>query len=77
MRITHNLFVQTLGRLSPTPIPAPLFVPVVLSPPLKHGVAAVLNFSERWLNREQLYVDLIDVNPPLIYVLNRTPAFLE
>ncbi len=70
-------FVQALGRLLPALIPALLFLPVVLAPPLNHDVAAVLNFSERWLAGEHLYSDLIDVNPPLIYVLNLLPAVLE
>ena len=45
-----------------------------LAPPLNHDVAAVLNFSGRWLAGERLYGDLIDVNPPLIFILNLVPA---
>lgn len=55
-------------------LPALLFLPAVLSPPLNHDVAAVLDFSERWLGGERLYADLMDVNPPLIFVLNLIPA---
>jgi hypothetical protein len=55
-------------------LPALLFLPVVLAPPINHDVAAVLQFSQRWLAGERLYSDLIDVNPPLIYVLNLIPA---
>jgi hypothetical protein len=55
-------------------LPALLFVPIVLAPPLNHDVAAVLQFSQRWLAGERLYSDLIDVNPPLIFVLNLIPA---
>jgi hypothetical protein len=55
-------------------LPALLFLPIILSPPLNHDVAAVLQFSQRWLGGEGLYSDLIDVNPPLIYVLNLIPA---
>ena len=55
-------------------LPPLLFLPMLLAPPVNHDVAAVLSFSERWLAGEQLYVDLIDVNPPLIYVLNLIPA---
>ena len=47
---------------------------MVLAPPLNHDVAAVLQFSQRWLAGEHLYSDLIDVNPPLIFVLNLIPA---
>jgi hypothetical protein len=68
---------RALARLLPALVPALLFIPVVLAPPLNHDVAAVLNFSERWLAGERLYVDLIDVNPPLIYVLNLIPAAIE
>lgn len=77
MQLLQHRLVRALGKLLPALLPALLFIPIVLSPPLNHDVAAVLNFSERWLNGEQLYVDLIDVNPPLIYVLNLLPALLE
>jgi hypothetical protein len=76
-RLRGHRAVRALLRLLPALIPALLFVPAVLSPPLNHDVAAVLNFSERWLAGEHLYSDLIDVNPPLIYVLNLVPAALE
>ena len=62
------------AHLLPALLPVLLFVPFVLAPPLNHDVAAVLAFSERWLAGEHLYSDLIDVNPPLIYVLNLIPA---
>ncbi|MFT8242521.1 hypothetical protein [Roseomonas sp. BN140053] len=55
-------------------VPALLFLLTVLSPPLNHDVAAVLNFAQRWIAGERLYADLIDVNPPLIFVLNLLPA---
>jgi hypothetical protein len=67
------LLRSILGQL-PALLPALLFLPVVLSPPLNHDVAAVLQFSQRWLAGEHLYSDLIDVNPPLIFVLNLLPA---
>ncbi|MBR0670643.1 hypothetical protein [Neoroseomonas soli] len=54
--------------------PAAFFLVMILLPPLNHDVAAVLDFSLRWLAGERLYVDLIDVNPPLIFVLNLVPA---
>jgi hypothetical protein len=56
--------------------PAALFLLTVLSPPLNHDVAAVLNFTERWIAGERLYSQLIDVNPPLIFVLNLIPGYL-
>lgn len=56
--------------------PAALFLLTVLSPPLNHDVAAVLNFTQRWIAGERLYSGLIDVNPPLIFVLNLIPGYL-
>ena len=47
---------------------------VYFLPPLNHDAAALLHFSQRWLAGERLYVDLVDVNPPLIFVLNLIPA---
>lgn len=55
-------------------VPAAAFLLVALFPPLNHDVAAVLNFAERMLAGERLYADLIDVNPPLIFLLNLLPA---
>ncbi len=63
-----------LRAMLPALIPPLLFLPMVLSPPVNHDVAAVLQFSQRWLAGEHLYNDLIDVNPPLIFVLNLIPA---
>lgn len=65
-----------LLRAWPALLPALAFLPLLFLPPINHDVAAVLSFSERWLAGEQLYVDLIDVNPPLIFVLNLVPAAL-
>src|SRR5437764_8039915 len=47
-----------------------------LFPPLNHDVGAVLQWSGRMLAGERLYVDIADVNPPLIYWLNLIPAGL-
>jgi hypothetical protein len=55
-------------------VPALAFLMTVIAPPLNHDVAAVLNFAERWLAGERLYTDLIDVNPPLVFVLTLVPA---
>jgi hypothetical protein len=43
-------------------------------PPHNHDASAVLQFAQRWLAGERLYVDLIDVNPPLAFVLGLVPA---
>ncbi len=55
-------------------LPVLVFLPAILAPPLNHDVAGVLHFSQRWLAGERMYVDLIDVNPPLIFILNLIPA---
>ncbi|GGC40951.1 hypothetical protein GCM10011504_19220 [Siccirubricoccus deserti] len=55
-------------------VPALGFLLTLLSPPLNHDVAAILSFAERWLGGERLYIDLIDANPPLIFVLTLLPA---
>jgi hypothetical protein len=54
--------------------PAAAFLLMVVAPPLNHDVAAILNFAERWVAGERLYRELIDVNPPLIFVLTAIPA---
>src|SRR5262245_951842 len=68
--------LRAAARLLPALVPVLLFVPIVLVPPVNHDVAAVLAFSERWFAGEHLYTDLIDVNPPLIFILNLIPAAL-
>jgi hypothetical protein len=57
-------------------VPAALLLPVVLAPPLNHDVAAVLDFTQRWIGGEPLYTRLLDPNPPLIFVLNLLPAYI-
>ncbi|MDB5414059.1 MAG: hypothetical protein JWR10_2394 [Rubritepida sp.] len=52
-------------------IPSLIFLATVLSPPMNHDVAAVLDFAMRWRAGEALYRDLIDMNPPLIFMLTR------
>jgi hypothetical protein len=49
---------------------------VVLSRPLNQDVAAVLSFAERMVSGEPRYTHLIDVNPPLIFLLNLPAAWL-
>lgn len=62
-----TLFVAFL--LAPLPWAIAHFLP-----PHNHDAAALLQFAERWLQGERLYVDLIDVNPPLIIMLSLLPA---
>lgn len=47
---------------------------VSLFPPLNHDAAAILAFAQRMQAGERLYVDLIDVNPPLVFLLSVVPA---
>jgi len=57
-------------------LPAFLLLPVVLAPPLNHDVAAILDFTQRWIGGEALYARLLDPNPPLIFLLNLLPTYL-
>jgi hypothetical protein len=56
--------------------PALVFAALVAAPPLNHDAAGILSFAERWVAGERLYVDLLDVNPPLVFVLFAGPAWL-
>jgi hypothetical protein len=42
-----------------------------------HDVALLLQAGERWLDGQRLYIDLIDVNPPLAIWISALPAALE
>ena len=58
----------------------PLFVLPVLwlagyfFPPINHDVAAILDVSARWVHGERLFVDIIDENLPLTFVVHALPA---
>ena len=52
-----------------------LFGLAALWPPLNHDAGAVLGFAQRMLAGEKLYATLIDVNPPLIFLLSLIPAW--
>lgn len=52
-----------------------LFGLAALWPPLNHDAAAVLGFAQRMLAGEALYATLIDVNPPLIFLVSLIPAW--
>lgn len=47
-----------------------------LWPPLNHDVAAMLQFAQRIADGERLYVDLIDINPPMMFWLDLIPVGL-
>lgn len=42
-------------------------------PPINHDVGAVLDVAHRWLDGDRLYVDIIDVNLPLVFALYAIP----
>jgi hypothetical protein len=67
-------FSSRIAPRVPALLPALLFLPVVFAPPFNHDVAAILQWSQRWLDGERLYTDLVDVNPPLIFIFNLLPA---
>jgi hypothetical protein len=75
----NTLHLETgleLGKPLVAYVPAVLLLPVVLAPPLNHDVAAILDFTQRWIGGEALYTRLLDPNPPLIFMLNLLPAYL-
>ncbi len=45
-------------------------------PPINHDVAAILDVSNRWVGGDRLYVDIIDENLPLTFVIHTLPAFI-
>jgi hypothetical protein len=49
---------------------------IYLLPPLNGDVSAILYFADRMLSGDRLYVDIVDVNPPLIFWLSAVPAWL-
>ena len=44
-------------------------------PPINHDVAAILDVSARWVNGERLYVEVIDENLPLTFVVSSVVQF--
>lgn len=48
-----------------------------LFPPINHDVGAVMDVAHRWLSGERLYVDIIDVNFPLVFVVYSVPELLS
>jgi len=43
-------------------------------PPINHDVGAILDFTGRWLDGEKLYVDVIDENLPLTFIVHALPV---
>ncbi|WP_439579320.1 hypothetical protein [Elioraea sp.] len=47
---------------------------VAFAPPWNTDVAAILHFTQLWVEGHSLYIDLFDVNPPLIFMLSAPAA---
>ena len=45
-------------------------------PPVNPDEGAIFDFATRMLDGKGLYTDLVDVNPPMIFLLNLLPAFI-
>ncbi|MBN9091384.1 MAG: hypothetical protein J0J01_31080 [Reyranella sp.] len=43
-------------------------------PPINHDVGAILYVTDRWLGGEKLYVDIIDENLPLTFIVHALPV---
>lgn len=54
-----------------------VFAAVQFWPPLNGDVSAILYFAQRMLAGDRLYVDLIDVNPPVVFWLSLVPAWMS
>lgn len=53
-----------------------LWVVAYFFPPMNQDVGVILHVAERWMSGERLYRDVIDVNPPLIFMLTLIPVWL-
>lgn len=62
------------ARLALLP-PFLLWLAIPFLPPMNHDVAGLLAFAGQWLDGAALYRDLVEVNPPLILLMN-VPAVL-
>lgn len=47
-----------------------------LFPPINHDVGAELDVARRWLAGDRLYVDIIDINTPMVFLIHAIPEFL-
>lgn len=72
-RLSHYAALAAIGGLYLIPL---IWLIGYFWPPLNHDAAVVLNVSKRWLEGEWIYVEAIDVNPPLIFVLSLLPEAL-
>jgi hypothetical protein len=54
-----------------------LWVIAYFFPPMNQDVGVILSVAERWMDGQRLYIDVIDVNPPLIFMLTLIPVALS
>ena len=53
-----------------------LWIVAYFFPPMNQDVGVILSVTERWVNGERLYLDVIDVNPPLVFMLTVLPVMM-
>jgi hypothetical protein len=51
-----------------------LWVIAYFFPPINQDVGVILSVAERWMSGERLYLDVIDVNPPPVFMLTLVPV---
>ncbi|MBS0517986.1 MAG: hypothetical protein JSR90_04800 [Proteobacteria bacterium] len=51
-----------------------LWVAGYFFPPINHDVGAILDVSGRWIDGQRLYVDVIDENLPLTFIIHALPV---
>jgi hypothetical protein len=68
--------VATAVLLMLLSVPTLALLAFSLAPPINHDVAGILHYTQRWLAGERLYVDLFDINPPLVFLVTALPAAL-
>jgi hypothetical protein len=73
---TPRRTVATALLLALLSVPTLALLAFSLAPPINHDVAGILHYTERWLAGERLYVDLFDINPPLVFLVTALPAAL-
>lgn len=46
-------------------------------PPINHDTAVLLYIAKQWINGSRLYVDAIDMNTPLVFILHAIPEAIS
>ncbi len=71
----RSFSVVTLISLSALAAALVLVLFATMRTPLKDDIAWLLYVARKWMAGKQLYVDLVEINPPLIVWLSAIPAF--